>query len=86
MTENDATVAVRMYSTRQAAEFNQMLLEGSGIMSFIQGDDCGGMRPFMAPVTGVRLIVRSTDRERADDVLKDSEQKSAEPETGGYRR
>jgi len=62
-----------MYSTRQEAEFGKMVLEGSGILSFIRADDAGGMRPFMAPITGVRLVVRADDLQRADDILKQSD-------------
>ena len=79
MKKEDTTAVVRMYSTRQQAEFGQMVLEGSGIQSFIRADDAGGMWPYMAPVTGVRLVVRTQDFERADDILKESENQIAEP-------
>jgi len=78
MKKEDTTSVVRMYSTRQAAEFGKMVLEGSGIPSFIRADDAGGMRPYMAPVAGVRLVVRTDDLERADDVLKESETRDTE--------
>jgi len=74
MKEDNTTSVVQMYATRQAAEFGKMVLEGSGVPSFIRGDDAGGMRPFMAPVTGVRLVVRTQDMERADDILRESEE------------
>jgi len=76
MKNEEATVVIRTYSTRQAAEFAQMLLEGSGITSFINADDAGGMRPYMA-MTGVQLIVRTDELARADDVLKDSESRGS---------
>lgn len=78
MSKDDMTAVVRTYSTRQTAEFGKMILAGSGIDAFIRGDDAGGMRPLLTPVTGVRLVVRSDDLERADDVLRESESKSQE--------
>jgi len=78
MTEDGTTSVVRMYSTRQAAEFGKMVLEGSGVPSFIRADDAGGMWPYMTPLTGVRLVVRTEDLERADDILKGSENQTAE--------
>jgi len=78
MRADDTTSVVRMYSTRQAAEFSQMLLDGSGVSSFIRADDAGGMRPYMTTATGVRLVVRTEDLERADDVLRESEEQTAE--------
>ena len=83
MEKDDTTSVVRMYSTRQQAEFGQMMLEGSGVQSFIRADDAGGMRPYMAPVTGVRLVVRTQDLERAGDILKESENQIAEQAVGG---
>lgn len=58
-----------MCFTRQQAEFGQMLLEGSGAQSVIRADDAGGMRAYMTPVTGVRLVVKTKDVERAGDIL-----------------
>jgi len=78
MSSQDDTTVVRMYSTRQDAEFGKMLLEGSGIPSFIRADDSGGARPYMAPVTGVRLVVRAEDLRDAENVLNQSEQEDAE--------
>ena len=85
MADKDTTSVVRMYSTRQSAEFGQVVLEGSGISSFIRADDAGGMRPYMTPVTGVRLVVRTQDLERADDVLKESENQIAGPESTQFQ-
>ena len=77
------TSVVRMYSTRQAAEFGKMVLEGSGIASFIRADDAGGMRPYMTTVTGVRLVVRTEDLERADEILKESEAGCPDADSAG---
>ena len=67
------TSVVKIYSTTQNAEFGKMILESSGIPSFIRADDSCGMRPLLTPVTGVRLVVRVEDLEQADDILEESE-------------
>jgi len=51
-------VEIRVYTSREAAEFGRMLLEGSGIPSFVRLDDCGGMQPYLNLVRGARLVVR----------------------------
>lgn len=68
----DETVEIRVYATRQAAEFGRMLLEGSGIPSFVRADDVGGMQPYLTLFRGARLVVRQEDAERARDILEDS--------------
>ena len=72
MATADETVEIRVYATRQAAEFGQMLLEGSGIPSFVRADDAGGMWPYLTLFSGARLVVRREDAERARDILEDS--------------
>jgi len=74
MKAKEATAIVRTYTTRQAAEFGQMLLSASGVQSFINADDGGDVQPFLA-MTGSQLIVRTDELERADYVLKESEAK-----------
>lgn len=78
---DDTTAVARMYSTRWQAEFGRMLLSASGIESFIRADDSGGWRPYLAPVTGVRLVVRTADQERAREVLAESQ--SEQEQTDG---
>jgi hypothetical protein len=78
MNKDDTTEVVRMYSARQQADFGRMLLEGSGILSHIRADDAGGMRPYMAAATGVRLVVLTQDLERANDILSEAEENNAE--------
>jgi hypothetical protein len=84
------TTVVRMYSNRQQAEFGKMVLEASRVPSFIRGDDAGGTQPFLAGASGMRLIVRTEDIERAEDILRESEsaiaptdKDIAEPPAGG---
>ena len=82
MKEQDTTSVVRTYSTRMEAEFGRMTLEASGIYSFINGDDAGGLQPFLA-INGVQLIVRKDELERADDVLQESDAKDSLQSSGG---
>ncbi len=64
--------ALRTFSNTAQATLAKMLLEGSGIAAIIEKDDCGGMNPFLQPVTGVRLVVREADAERAENVLQEA--------------
>jgi hypothetical protein len=58
------------YSAEMPAEMARMVLEANGIEAFISKDDCGGMRPYLQPVTGVRLLVRTSDEKAAAEILK----------------
>ena len=66
-------VMIRNYTSEIPATLAKAALEGSGIDTMIQKDDCGGMNPFLQAVTGVQLLVRREDAERAEDILKQSE-------------
>ena len=68
----DDMVEIRVYGSREAAGFGRMLLEGSGIPSFIRLDDCGGMQPYLNLVRGARLVVRQEDAPCARDILENS--------------
>lgn len=65
----DETVVVRKFRSRLEAGMAQGLLEGEGIRSEVSADDIGGQIPGMLPA---RLVVLSTDRERAEQVLDDA--------------
>ena len=65
---------IRRYFSETPAELARMVLEGSGVDARVSADDCGGMQPFLQASTGVRLIVRSEDMERAEEILKHSEE------------
>ena len=73
MGEDAATVVVRTYRTRQEAEIGKMILAGSGVGSFLRGDDAGGMLALASPFTSVRLLVRAEDLTRAEEILGESE-------------
>lgn len=61
-------IVIATYTKRLDAEVAKSVLEGSGIKSFIEGDDAGGMYPFMTE--GIRLFVQKKDREKAMMLLK----------------
>ena len=62
-------VVLRTLSSRNEAEAVQAILSGSEIESHVESDDCGALDPALAFGRGARLIVATTDRERATDVL-----------------
>lgn len=61
-------VVIATYTTRPDAEVAKSALEGSGIKAFIEGDDAGGMYPFMTE--GVRLFVQRKDKKKSLILLK----------------
>ncbi|MCK9555937.1 DUF2007 domain-containing protein [bacterium] len=66
-------VVIRNYIDEIPANLAKAALEGSGIDAMIRKDDCGGMKPYMQVGTGIQLLVRQEDAERAEEVLKDAE-------------
>lgn len=50
------------------ADLAKTALEAAGIDAAVSADDVGGMRPHMW-MGGVRLLVRTTDLERAQSIL-----------------
>ena len=67
---NDTTICVATFSSELDADMARMNLDSNGIDSFISKDDCGGMRPWLQPITGVRLIVRKSEAKQAFDILQ----------------
>ncbi len=65
--EPDLTV-VAVFPNRMAAELAQGVLQGEGIDAAISADDAGGLYSSLW-VTGVRVLVRSADLEKAQTVL-----------------
>jgi hypothetical protein len=66
---DDALVVVRTFSNRIEAELARGALEAAGIDSAIQADDAGGVRPELAPRSGVHLLVRESDAAEAEGIL-----------------
>ena len=69
MTEQDTRlIVVRTFLNKVEAEIAQGALEAAAIESLIQADDAGGLRPGLW-MSGVRLLVRAADAERANELL-----------------
>ena len=62
-------VTVRTFISEAEAEIAKAALEAFGIQCMLSRDDCGGQRPHLLMGAGIRLLVRSDDVERADEVL-----------------
>ena len=70
-------VTVRTFSNEPDAYVAKSALEAFGIDCAISTDDCGGQRPHLAFVGGLRLTVRAEDAERARDVLNNQPEASS---------
>jgi hypothetical protein len=66
---NDEVVTVRTFISESEADIAKAALEAFGIECMFSRDDCGGQRPHLVIGTGIRLLVRSEDAERAEEVL-----------------
>ena len=62
-------VAIRSFTDELEADLAKSTLQAFGIHCLITSDDCGGMRPGMSVVNGIRLVVSSNDVDRAEEVL-----------------
>lgn len=71
---NDTTACVATFPSELEADMARMTLDSHGIDAFVTKDDCGGMRPWMQPLTGVKLIVSSLEAKRASQILAEIEQ------------
>lgn len=69
----DDLVTIRTFATRAEADLARSVLEAYGIECMIGADDCGGQRPALAMGSPIRLIARSEDLERAEEVLNGPE-------------
>jgi len=71
-------VAVKTFTTRAEAEIAKGLLEAHKIPATILADDEGGMAqfPFRPSAEGVRPLVRETDFNKADRLLKNKKSTS----------
>ena len=62
-------VTIRSFSSESEALIAKSALDAFGIDCILSSDDCGGQRPHLALVNGVRLSVRGEDFGQAEDVL-----------------
>jgi hypothetical protein len=60
---------IRTFTSESEANIAKGALEAFGIDCMISRDDCGGQRPHLTIGEGIRLIIRSDDAERAEQVL-----------------
>jgi hypothetical protein len=68
MSESDLVV-VHTFVTRHEADIALSALEAAGIDAMARSDDSGGLRPHLAFVNGVEILVRADDAAAAREVL-----------------
>ncbi len=61
---NVELVTIHTFDNEVEAEFAKAQLESAGVECFLSGDDCGGMRPALTFVNGIKLIVRAGSHRR----------------------
>ena len=78
MAEHPDLVVLRTFLNDIDAQLAKTALEAAEIDSMIRADDAGGMRPHLWVGSGVELVVRAEDVERANEILGD--EPDADPE------
>ena len=74
MTSNNARLeTVASFLTRVDAEIACGALQAAGIPAMVAADDAAGTRPHLW-MSGVRLLVRADDVERARAILREAEE------------
>lgn len=71
-------LVIRTYISEFPANLAKATLEGSGIDTMLRKDDGGGMRPYLQAATGIQLLVRQDDAERADKILRNVENEESD--------
>jgi len=70
---NSDLIPVRTFSFRPEAERAKQVLEASGIMSVLRGDDASGWAPHIGFATGgVTLLVHQDDLEQSQKILEEA--------------
>jgi hypothetical protein len=62
-------VTIRTFSSESEAAIAESALKAFGIVSATGSDDGGGQEPSLTMANGIRLMVKSGDAARAEDVL-----------------
>ena len=62
-------ICLATYLDDMLAEVARTHLEAHGIPAFVSRDDCGGMRPHLANLGGVRLLIDSAHETEAREIL-----------------
>ena len=65
----DEIIVFRYYRNELDAVMAKSVLDSEGIPAIIIKDDAGGMVPGMQFISGVRLMIRASDWERAVEIL-----------------
>lgn len=66
----ETLVVVQRFLTEIEAQVALSALQAAGIDAMILKDDCGGMRPHMwVGQQGIRLLIKSQDWARAQEIL-----------------
>jgi hypothetical protein len=65
-------IKIITFSSRHEAELAKGLLSINGINAVIFGDDAGGIQPGLSFSTGVQLLVKEEDIEKAERILHDA--------------
>jgi hypothetical protein len=66
-------ITVQVYHSRQDAELGKSFLEAHGIDAVLETDDAGGAGPGLAFTQGVRLLVKTEDTQKAEELFQESE-------------
>ena len=78
--DSDATerdlITIRTFASESEADIAKAALESFGIDCMLSRDDCGGQRPHLLIGAGIRLVTRSDDAERAEEVLANESEKT----------
>ena len=64
----DEVFVLKIYTSEIEARMAQQTLRAEGILAFVSKDDAGGMEPHLQRTSGVRLLVKRTDAERASKI------------------
>jgi hypothetical protein len=75
---HEPTVRIAIFGSDTEAHIARGLLESNGIPCFVTTDDCGGIYPHLQLATGVRLITRKSDAERASKILAEVQEENAQ--------
>ena len=65
-------IKIITYSSRYEAELAKGFLSVNGINAVVFGDDYGGLQPALSFSTGVQLLVKEEDVEKAKKILHDA--------------
>jgi hypothetical protein len=69
----DEIVMAECYSSIIEAELFKGVLEAAGISAEVVRDDVGGLYPSLQSTSGVRLMVKKIDLERARELLAEAD-------------